>query len=89
MDDTADIEEFRAAPVRAVDAAERQDRVTVVTRAGRPVAAVVPVFMLEKLEEWEDLRLAEAAEQALAESTGRTFSLAEVTGEGIPEAPER
>lgn len=40
---------------------------TVITRAGEPAAAVIPLYMLAKLEEWEDEQLGRMADEALAE----------------------
>jgi prevent-host-death family protein len=54
---------------------------TVITRAGRPVAAVVPMEDFEALEDAVDRYFARQAEQALAEDDGRTYSMSEVVAE--------
>jgi prevent-host-death family protein len=37
-----------------VDRADRDDQATVITRRGKPVAAVVPIEVLRKYQEWEE-----------------------------------
>jgi len=37
-----------------VDRADRDDQATVITRRGRPVAAVVPIEVLRRYQEWEE-----------------------------------
>ncbi|MFW5415797.1 type II toxin-antitoxin system Phd/YefM family antitoxin [Nocardiopsis sp. CNT-189] len=86
MDETMSIREFRSGLAKAIDAAAQEGSVTVVTRDGKPVGAFVPMFMLEKLEEWEDEQLAKEAEQIQAESSGRTYSMSEVMAEIMGEA---
>lgn len=39
-----------------------------ITRGGEPAAAVVPLFTLAKLEEWEGEQLEHMADEALAEA---------------------
>ncbi|MFD4456593.1 type II toxin-antitoxin system prevent-host-death family antitoxin [Nocardia sp. NPDC058480] len=67
MDDQLSIREARAQLPAVVSAAANDGQVTVITRAGEPAAAVVPLFMLAKLEEWEDEQLGRMADAALAE----------------------
>ncbi|MFE3541912.1 type II toxin-antitoxin system Phd/YefM family antitoxin [Nocardia sp. NPDC059177] len=67
MDDQLSIREARAQLPAVVTAAAQDGHVTVITRAGEPAAAVIPLFMLAKLEEWEDEQLGRMAEAALAE----------------------
>ncbi len=67
MDDQLSIREARAQLPAVVNAAVRDGHVTVITRAGEPAAAVIPLFMLAKLDEWEDEQLGHMADAALAE----------------------
>ncbi|WP_446225933.1 type II toxin-antitoxin system Phd/YefM family antitoxin [Nocardia sp. IBHARD005] len=67
MDDQLSIREARAQLPAVVTAAAQDGHVTVITRAGEPAAAVIPLFMLAKLEEWEDEQLGRMADAALAE----------------------
>ncbi|MGW5450852.1 type II toxin-antitoxin system prevent-host-death family antitoxin [Nocardia sp. NPDC003979] len=67
MDDQLSIREARAQLPAVVSAAAQDGHVTVITRAGEPAAAVIPLFMLAKLEEWEDQQLERMADEALAE----------------------
>lgn len=57
--------------------ASERERI-VVTRHGRPVAAVIPVEDLELLEDLEDAHDAEAIEQALADDNGTRVTLNEL-----------
>lgn len=68
MDDRLSIREARAQLPAVVNAADKDGHVTVITRGGEPAAAVVPLFMLAKLEEWEDEQLEHMADEALAEA---------------------
>ncbi|MFI5716245.1 type II toxin-antitoxin system prevent-host-death family antitoxin [Nocardia sp. NPDC051750] len=67
MDDQLSIREARAQLPSVVSAASSDGHVTVITRGGEPAAAVIPLFMLAKLEEWEDEQLGRMADEALAE----------------------
>ncbi|MGW0003425.1 type II toxin-antitoxin system Phd/YefM family antitoxin [Nocardia grenadensis] len=68
MDDRLSIREARAQLPAVVNAADKDGHVTVITRGGKLAAAVVPQFMLAKLEEWEDEQLEHMADEALAEA---------------------
>ncbi|MEU4839056.1 type II toxin-antitoxin system Phd/YefM family antitoxin [Nocardia testacea] len=57
MNDRLSIRRVRAQLPTVVDAAAREGHVTVITRGGRPAAAIVPLFMPAQLEEWEDEQL--------------------------------
>lgn len=67
MDDQLSIRDARAQLPAVVSAAAHEGHVTVITRGGEPAAAVIPLFMLAKLEEWEDEQLGRMADAALAE----------------------
>lgn len=67
MDDQLSIREVRAQLPAVVNAAAHDGRVTIITRGGEPAAAVIPLFMLAKLEEWEDEQLGRMADEARAE----------------------
>ncbi|WP_433711332.1 type II toxin-antitoxin system Phd/YefM family antitoxin [Nocardia sp. CA-084685] len=67
MEDQLSIREARAQLPAVVNAAVQDGHVTVITRAGEPAAAVIPLHMLAKLEEWEDEQLGRMADEALAE----------------------
>ncbi|MEV4128512.1 type II toxin-antitoxin system prevent-host-death family antitoxin [Nocardia sp. NPDC049707] len=61
MTEHVTVRELRARLAKALDAAEH-GATTIVTRDGRPVAALVPVSTLQALENWEDEQLADIAE---------------------------
>lgn len=67
VDDRLSIREARAQLPAVVNAAAQDGHVTVITRGGEPAAAVIPLFMLAKLEEWEDEQLGRMADEARAE----------------------
>ncbi|MFC4126101.1 type II toxin-antitoxin system prevent-host-death family antitoxin [Nocardia rhizosphaerae] len=67
MDDQLSIREARAQLPAVVTSAARDGHITVITRAGEPAAALIPMFMLAKLEEWEDEQLGRIADEAVAE----------------------
>jgi prevent-host-death family protein len=69
--DTLSGREFRAHVASVIRAAEEDGHVTTVTRDGKPVGAFVPMFMLEKLAEWEDEQLARRALEAQANDDGQ------------------
>lgn len=69
-DEALTIREFRAGLAKAVDSAVEDGAVTVVTRDGVRVGAFIPLFMLEKLEEWEDEELGRTADEARATDDG-------------------
>lgn len=69
--DTLSVRDFRAHLAAVIRAAEEDGHVTTVTRDGKPVGAFVPMFMLEKLEEWEDEQLARRALEAQANDNGQ------------------
>ncbi|WP_024806199.1 type II toxin-antitoxin system Phd/YefM family antitoxin [Nocardia sp. BMG51109] len=79
MGETVSIRQLRASVATVVDRAVAGD-VTTVTRDGEPVAAIIPVHMLDAFEEWEDRRLAERATEAEREP-GERLSLTEVLDE--------
>ncbi|WP_167472625.1 type II toxin-antitoxin system Phd/YefM family antitoxin [Nocardia arthritidis] len=67
MEDQLSVREARAQLPAIINAAVQDGHVTVITRAGAPVGAFIPMYMLAKLEEWEDEQLASMADEALAE----------------------
>ncbi|MBF6543868.1 type II toxin-antitoxin system Phd/YefM family antitoxin [Nocardia brasiliensis] len=86
MDDTLTIREFRASLAKVVDAAVDEGRVTEVTRGGVRVGAFVPIYMLDKLEEWEDEQLGAIAADALAADEGEPgVSLTDMYAEVLQE----
>jgi prevent-host-death family protein len=83
MGETMNVRRLRANLADAVTAAA-DGHVTTITRDGQAIAALVPTFMLAKLEEWEDEELCRRAEEAEAEPGERvtlTQMMADVLGE--------
>lgn len=54
MDDRLGIREARTQLPAVLNAAAHDGHITIITREGEPAAAVIPLFMLAELEEWED-----------------------------------
>jgi prevent-host-death family protein len=48
------VRDIRSHLADVVDRADRDDQATVITRRGKPVAAVVPIEVLRKYQEWEE-----------------------------------
>jgi prevent-host-death family protein len=48
------VRDVRSHLADVVDRADRDDQATVITRRGKPVAAVVPIEVLRKYQEWEE-----------------------------------
>ncbi|WP_405179621.1 type II toxin-antitoxin system Phd/YefM family antitoxin [Nocardia sp. NBC_01377] len=84
-DEALTIREFRAGLAKAVDSAVEDGAVTVVTRDGVRVGAFIPLFMLEKLEEWEDEELGRMADEARATDDGSGVSLTEMYAQVLQE----
>lgn len=69
MTDHVTVRELRAGLAKTLDAAEHGET-TIVTRDGHPVAALVPVSMLQALENWEDEQLADIAKHRYQQYKG-------------------
>jgi prevent-host-death family protein len=48
------VRDVRSHLADVVDRADRDDEPTVITRRGKPVAAVVPISILRRYQEWEE-----------------------------------
>ena len=51
---TESVRDVRSHLADVVDRADREDQATVITRRGKPVAAVVPIEILRRYHEWEE-----------------------------------
>jgi prevent-host-death family protein len=67
---TESIRDLRAHLADVVERADRDDQATVITRRGKPVAAVVSIDVLRKYQEWEERDLNRIIEARLAERAG-------------------
>jgi prevent-host-death family protein len=56
MDNTASVREVRESLADVVDRATH-DELTIITKRGREVAAVVPIEMVREYREWEEERV--------------------------------
>ena len=54
---TESIRDLRAHLAEVVERADRDDQATVITRRGKPVAAVVSIEVLRKYQEWDEREL--------------------------------
>lgn len=66
MDNIASIRELRDTLADVVDRAAH-DEVTVVTRRGRKVAAVVPIGMVDEWRRWEEEHVVAMIDKAMAD----------------------
>jgi len=80
---TASVRELRDALADYIDRAERDDEVTIVTRRGREVAAVVPVQVVKEWRQWEEERFAALIDERMAASDGTGATLEEVMAETL------
>lgn len=83
MDGIVGMRQLRVDLAALIDRAADGEAITV-TRDGVPVAAIVPIYLLDKLEQWEDeqlVRSAAAAEQEPGERISLTEMMAEVLAE--------
>lgn len=64
---TESIRDLRAHLAEVVERADRDDQPTVITRRGRPVAAVVPIAVLEDHLDREERELARIVTERMAE----------------------
>ncbi|WP_433631397.1 type II toxin-antitoxin system Phd/YefM family antitoxin [Nocardia sp. CA-120079] len=85
MTEHVTVRELRAGLATTLDAAEHGET-TIVTRDGRPVAALVPVSMLQALENREDEQLADIAERRYQQYKGEgAINLTEMFAEILDE----
>ncbi len=82
----ASIRELRDHLADVIDRADREDEVTVVTRRGKEVAAVVPIQVYYEHKRWEQERLLALIDERTAASDGTGATLAEVMAE-VAERP--
>ncbi len=75
--------ELRDRLADVIDRADRDDTVTVVTRRGREVAAVVPIQMVREHQQWEEEHFLALIDERMAASDGTGTSLAEVMAETL------
>jgi prevent-host-death family protein len=81
-DTTSSVRELRDTLADVIDRASH-DEVTIVTRRGREVAAVVPIEMVTEYRRWEEERVAALIDERMAVSDGTGASLAEVMAETL------
>ncbi|MFC4561984.1 type II toxin-antitoxin system Phd/YefM family antitoxin [Nocardiopsis mangrovi] len=86
MEGSVTVREARAHLADHINRAE-EGAPTVITRNGRPVAAVVPIADFDALEEAADILLAREAEAVLAEG-GQTVTMAELLADLFDERAE-
>jgi prevent-host-death family protein len=60
------IRDVRSHLADIVDRADRDDQATMITRRGRPVAAVVPIDVLRKYQEWEEREINRIVDERMA-----------------------
>ena len=68
---TESIRDLRAHLAEVVERADRDDQATVITRRGKPVAAVVSIEVLRKYQEWEERELNRIIDERMADRSGR------------------
>lgn len=81
-DMTTSVRELRDTLADVIDRATH-DEVTIVTRRGREVAAIVPIEMVDEYRRWEEERVAALIDERMAVSDGTGPSLAEVMAETL------
>jgi prevent-host-death family protein len=67
---TESIRDLRAHLAEVVERADRHDQSTVITRRGRPVAAVVSIDVLYRYQEWEEHELNRIVDERTADRHG-------------------
>lgn len=84
MANTASVRELRDNLGQVLDRATYNHEVTVVTKRGREVAAVVPIELVREWERAEDEALLEIVKERMAEDTGHPgVPLADVIAETL------
>ena len=68
---TESIRDLRAHLAEVVERADRDDQATVITRRGKPVAAVVSIEVLRKYQEWEERELNRIIDERMADRAHR------------------
>jgi len=68
---TESIRDLRAHLAEVVERADRDDQATVITRRGKPVAAVVSIEVLRKYQEWEERELNRIIDERMADRSAR------------------
>ena len=68
---TESIRDLRAHLAEVVERADRDDQATVITRRGKPVAAVVSIEVLRKYQEWEERELNRIIDERMADRSRR------------------
>lgn len=79
------IRDVRAHLAEVIERADREDQATVITRRGRPVAAVVSIEILRKYQEWEERELNRIIDERMAER-GPGIPLEDVISETLARA---
>ena len=68
---TESVRDLRAHLAEVVERADRDDQATVITRRGKPVAAVVSIEVLRKYQEWEERELNRIIDERIADRSAR------------------
>lgn len=68
---TESIRDLRAHLAEVVERADRDDQATVITRRGKPVAAVVSIDVLRKYQDWEERELNRIIDERMADRSNR------------------
>ena len=68
---TESIRDLRAHLAEVVERADRDGQATVITRRGKPVAAVVSIEVLRKYQEWEERELNRIIDERMADRAHR------------------
>ncbi|MGP4112133.1 type II toxin-antitoxin system Phd/YefM family antitoxin [Streptomyces sp. 4N509B] len=63
---TASVRDVRAHLADVVERADRDDEPTVITRRGKPVAAVVSIEVLRRYQEWEEREINRIVDERMA-----------------------
>lgn len=64
---TESIRDLRAHLAEVVERADRDDQATVITRRGKPIAAVVSIEVLRKYQEWDERELNRIIDERIAD----------------------
>ena len=68
---TESVRDLRAHLAEVIERADRDDQATVITRRGKPVAAVVSIDVLRKYQEWEERELNRIIDERIADRSAR------------------